>query len=236
MGEISELAKLGTWTVAMVVDPPRTNVVPDQTFLNIIDASNPNYTGWPIWMDTRGFTDQMAKPKVIEGAWQTLTISMVTGWSDHVDFFRFDPSGEFLLVRVLQDDMTPKIAPGKALDPVLVILRVAEAIAVGLAFVKELGWDLENTKLGFAFKWTKLKGRELTPWAQSTIVFSGGRTAYDDEVSTFVELPANTPMSASAIAPWVRAATRDLFVLFDGFIFPQPSLENWVERLIERKL
>jgi hypothetical protein len=144
MGEISELAKLGTWTVAMVVDPPRADVVPDQTFLNIIDASNPNYTGWPTWMDTRGFSDQKAKPKVVERAWQTLIISMATGWTDHVDFFRFDPRGEFLLVRVLQDDMTNKVAPGKALDPVLVILRVAEAIAVGLAFVKSLDGTLRT--------------------------------------------------------------------------------------------
>jgi hypothetical protein len=236
MGDTSELAKLGTWTVAMVVAPLRPDLVPDQAFLSIVDASNPNYTGWPIWMDTRGFSDKKAKPKVVEGAWQALTVSMATGWSDHVDFFRFDPRGEFLLVRILQDDMTTKVAPCKALDPVLVILRVAEAIAVGLTFVKELGWDLEHTKLGFAFKWTKLKARELIPWGQPNIIFSPGRTAYDDEVSTFIEVPANTPVSASAIAPWVREATRDLFILFDGYTFPQPSLENWVERLIERKL
>ena len=233
MGDVDELAKLGTWSVALAVDPPRTDVVADQTFLNTIDASNPNYTGWPVWMDTRCFSDQNAKPKVVERAWQALIVSEFAGGSGHVDFFRFDPRGEFSLVRVLQDDMTDKVPPGTKLDPVLVILRVAEAIAVGLAFVKELGWDLEKAKLGFAFKWTKLRGRELMPWGQSNIIFSPGRTAQDDEVSTFIEVTADTPVTA--IAPLVQQATRDLFILFDGFTFPQQS-DNWVRRLIERKL
>jgi hypothetical protein len=72
------------------------------------------------------------------------------------------------------------------------------------------------------------------PWGQPDIIFSPGRTAYDDEVTTFIEVPANTPVSA--IAPLVHEATRDLFVLFDGFTLPRKTLENWVERFIDRKL
>jgi hypothetical protein len=156
-----KLADFGTWSVALAVDPPRKDIQPDRAFLNAIDASNPNYTGWPIWMDTRGFTDTEARPQVIEEAWQALIISIEPNWSNHVDFFRFDPRGEFLLVSVLQDDMRPeRIKPKTVLDPFLVVIRVAEAIAVGLAFVKELGWNLGETKLGFAFRWTKLKGVE----------------------------------------------------------------------------
>jgi hypothetical protein len=82
-------------------------------------------------MDTRGFSDQKAKPKVVERAWQTLIVSMVTGWSDHVDFFRFDPRGEFLLVRVLQDDMTTKVAPGKALDETALRFQMDETQGQG---------------------------------------------------------------------------------------------------------
>jgi hypothetical protein len=185
-------------------------------------------------MDSRGFTDQQARPKVVDRAWETMIVSIDSGWSDHVDFFRLDPRGEFLLVRILQDDMSEKVAPGKFLDPVLVVLRVAEAIAVGLTFVKELGWDLATTKLGFAFKWTKLKGRKLMPWVRSDVIFSRGRFAHQDEVSSFVEIPADTPVSA--IAPYVEQATRDLFILFDGFTFPLQPLEEWIDRLIHRKL
>ena len=75
--------------------------------------------------------------------------------------------------------MTNKVPPGKLSDPILVVLRVTEAITVGLTFVKELGWDLANTKLGFAFKWTKLKGRELMPWTRGDVFFSPGRVAHE---------------------------------------------------------
>ena len=233
MSKVGELAKKGTWSVALAVDPPRADLVPDQTFLNTI-AGNPNYTGWPIWMDTRGFTDRKARPKVVEGAWESFVLSTGDDWSNHVDFARFDPKGEFILVRVLQDDITTKVPPGKFLDPILVVLRVAEAIAVGLTFVKELDWNLEKTKLGFSFKWTRLRGRELSSWAGPQVTLSPGRFAHDDEANSFVEVPANTPVSA--IAPYVHQATRNLFVLFDGFTFPLESLRKWVDRLIERKL
>jgi hypothetical protein len=49
-----------------------------------------------------------------------------------------DPKGEFYLLRLLQDDFVEKVERGKSLDAVLVVLRTAEAIAVGLSVVKGL--------------------------------------------------------------------------------------------------
>lgn len=182
-------------------------------------------------MDTRGFHDEEARPRVVEGAWEAL----VSDYSGGVDYMRLDPRGKFVLVRTLQDDTTDKVPSGTALDPVLVILRVAEAIAVGLTFVKALGWELNTTKLGFAFKWTKLRGREIRSWAGSALMFryAGGK-AYDDEANSFVEVPADTPVTA--IASFVDQATRPLFASFEGFTFPRQSVEKWVDGLIERKL
>jgi hypothetical protein len=223
----------GSWEVALVVDPPLTEVRPDQVFLSTIAASNPQLTGWPVWLDARGFTDDTARPKVTEKAWETLIVSLA-GWSKHVDFFRFDPKGEFYLWRNLPDDVREEIEPGTLLDPIIVILRVAEAIVVGLSFVKTLTSEVETTRLGFAFRWRKLKGRRLEPWANRLVTITSYDIAHDDQVITYVETTLDTP--ASAIAPLVDQATQDLFVLFGGYRLPLTSIETWVQKLLERKL
>lgn len=227
------LEDVGSWSIALVIDPPQVARVPDQIFLTTLTSSNPQYTGWPIWLDSRTFTDQRHAPVVKDKAWEALILS-VQGWSKHLDFSRLDPKGEFYLRRVLQDDLTDKIAPKTALDPVLVLIRVAEAIAVGLAFAKSLGWKDDATRLGFAFRWTKLSERELVSWANPMIPITGGHRAHDDEVTTFAELALDTP--ASAIAPFVEQATQDLFALFNGYKMPTEAVEEWARRLVERRL
>jgi hypothetical protein len=147
---------------------------------------------------------------------------------------QLNPTGEFYLWRALQDDLTPSMTkPKEVLDPILVVLRVAEAIAVALSVVSALGWH-DSARLGFAFKWTKLKGRMLVSWANPLVAVLPGFFATDNDVETFVEVPATT--SVSAIAPYVEEATRDLFLAFGGYTFPPEAIENWVKRLIERKL
>jgi len=39
----------GTWEVALVIDPPRSDATPDKQFLNSFVVLNPNYSGWPVW-------------------------------------------------------------------------------------------------------------------------------------------------------------------------------------------
>jgi hypothetical protein len=48
------------------------------------------------------------------------------------------------------------------------------------------------------------------------------------------ELSLDTP--ASALAPFVAQATQDLFALFNGYIMPSEVVEEWVRRLVERRL
>ena len=114
--------------------------------------------------------------------------------------------------------------------------RITDVVAalVGLAFAKALGWDSEATRLEFAFRWTKLKGRRLEPWSNPYVAISSFDIAHDDEVTTFVELSLDTP--PSAIGPFVEQAVRDLFVLFGGYRMPSAAIEEWVRRLVERKL
>jgi hypothetical protein len=223
----------GTWGTALVVDPPRTDAVADKQFLSSFAVANPNYTGWPIWLDSRGFIDSTAHPKVVDKGWEALIISL-EGWSRHVDFMRMDPKGNFYLHRLFQDDFSDKVERGNALDPTLVVLRTAEAIAVGLTVVKGIGWSVQETTLGFGFRWTKLSGRELSSWANPLVGVLPNHIAEDDSAESFVELPLDTPVSA--IAPYVGQVVNDLFSAFAGYQMQQEAIEEWVKRLIERRL
>lgn len=118
------------------------------------------------------------------------------------------------------------------LDPILVLRRVAEALAVGLAFARGLGWDVATTKLGFAFRWTTLRGRRLQSWVDPFAPIGGG-IANDDEIITGVELNLDTP--PSALAPAVNQATQELFVLFDGAQVPLPAIEDIVRLVLARR-
>lgn len=223
----------GTWSVALVVDPSRPEAAADKQFLYSFGSANPNYTGWPVWLDTRGFTDATSHPVHVDKGWEALVISP-RGWSQHVDFMRMEPQGAFYLHRLLQDDFTDKVPRGSALDAILALLRTAEAIAVGLSLVKNLGWPVEETKLGFCFRWTKLGGRELSSWANPLVSVLPGHTAVDDTAECYIEMPLDTP--ASAIAPYVDKVINDLLIKFDGYQIRSETIEGWVKRLVERQL
>jgi hypothetical protein len=231
--EEKAIAQGASFSIAMVVDPPHADALPDRVFMTTIGSSNPQYTGWPAWLDSSTFSDPSSRPKVKNNAWEALIVSPAA-WSKHVDFLRFDPKGEFYQWRNLQDDVSDRIKPQTALDPIIVIIRVAEHIAAGLAIIKALGWNPEKTRLGFAFRWTKLHGRQLTPWANPWVTISSFDVAHDDNVTTFVEVPLET--SPTAIAPAVERAVRELFILFGGYQLPSNAIEQWVRKLVERQL
>lgn len=231
-GDAADFIKRGSWSVGLVIDPPKLDLRADQDLLNVLAGANPQYTGWPIWLDCRYFDDRQSRPIVTDKAWQALIIS-IQAWSPHIDFMRLDPRGEFYLWRVLQDDLLPeRVEPKIALDPILVLIRVAEVIAVGISEARALGGD--DATLGFAFRWTGLKMRELISWANPLASGYPGDMAHQDVVETFIEVPGRTPLSA--IAPYVDQATRDLFLAFRGRNIPQAAIEEWTRRLIERRL
>jgi hypothetical protein len=223
----------GTWSIGVVIDPIRADALPDANFFNVVGSSNPNYTGWPPWFDSRGARDASAMPRVTDRAWEALIVSFQT-WSNHVDFFRMDPRGTFYLARILQDDLSDRVALMTMLDPILVIIRVADVMAVALSFARALGWDPESTRLGFAFRWTRLQGRTLDCWSNPMVPITATGRAHDDSAETFVEVPLITP--ANALAPYVEQAVRELFVLFGGYTMPAATVEEWVRRLIQRNL
>jgi hypothetical protein len=224
----------GFWSVGLVIDPPHPNAMPDQNFGQIIGASNPQYTGWPVWLDARTLSNEENRPKVKGNSLEYLIVSISNVASNHADFARLDAVGEFFLHRNFQDDGVPsRVTPGTALDPVIMILRVAEAMAVGIAFAKALGWTPEETKLGFVFRFHQLSGRRLTAWSRP-FDFPDFGMAHDDQVTTFTEFSLDTPLSA--LPQFVEEATTRLFVAFDGAQIPRSTIEDLVRRLVERRL
>lgn len=223
-----------TMRVGLAFDPARPDALPTQEFLNKVAASNPNYTGWPAWLDSRGFTEKADRPYVSDRLWEALIIDLDGGWSQHVEFLRYDPRGAFFLQRVMQDDLTDKVQPGTALDVILMIYRVAEVMVVGTAFGRSLGWP-DETPAGFAFRWTGLEGRALRPWVNAfRNAGRSGSVSRSAAVDAYVSVPLETP--ESALAPYVSAAIAPLFSVFDGYEVPPDLVETSVRKLIERKM
>jgi hypothetical protein len=104
-------------------------------------------------------------PYPFERGWEALIVRLAQNFFyNHIDFWRIEPRGRFYQRRALEDDINASrgnriIPPMKVLDFLLVIGRVAEAIGVGVQFVKGLGCDPTQTLLNFAFRWTKLRVR-----------------------------------------------------------------------------
>ena len=94
--------------------------------------------------------------------------------------------------------------------------------------------DLEKTQLTFAFKWAKLRERELVSWVNPNRHIGHGRIAYQDEVISFVQIPLDTPLSA--LSEFVFQVTEPLFQVFDGFTLNKTVVEDLTNRLVQRKL
>jgi hypothetical protein len=231
------LPETGYWEVALIIQGDVPKHTANIDFLNLIDASNPRYSGWPIWLDSRRFSDKASKPFVANGIWEAIIPIFDQAWRDSIDFVRFDPKGRFFLWRSYQEDMKSSqrnLEPFKYFDFLLPVTRSAEAIGVGLAFAKAMKCEPEKTQLVFEFKWSRLQGRELVSWANPERYITPGRTAYQDEVSSFVQIPLDTPLSA--LSEFVFQATEPLFQVFDGFMLSKKVVEDLTNRVIERRL
>ncbi|MEW6616008.1 MAG: ATP-binding protein [Thermodesulfobacteriota bacterium] len=229
-----KLPEHGDWEVALLFIGKVPQHSANRDFLNLLDSNNPRYTGWPVWLDSRDFSDRNSRPFVMDGVWESLVVS---GSSDEVDFMRFNPKGSFYLRRTLQDDISESQRspePMKFLDFGLPVIRCAEAIAVGISFAKAMGCDPESTQLAYAFKWSKLRGRELVSWANPGRYISPGRSAYQDEVISFINVPLETPLSA--LGDYVNKVVQPLFETFNGFSLSKNLIEDLTQRLIQRKL
>ena len=234
-----QLPSHGAWEVGLLfIGDDRPSHSANQAFLNLLSSSNPRYTGWPVWLDSRNFSDESARPQVFKGAWEALIVTLGSDWPRYIryiDFMRLDPKGRFYLRQAFYEDVRGQnLEPMKYLDFTLPIKRVAEAIAVGLAFAKAMRYDPEKIQLAFCFRWTELKGRNLVSWIEPTRHIWPGGPTYQDKVSVFVEVPLETPLSA--LGEHVNKAVKPLFEVFNGFELGEDVVEDLTRKTIEGRL
>jgi len=223
----------GSWSALLKINPPLSEDSSASDFLRKIGAANPRYTGWPVWLDTSGFRNRDDRPVLIDKVWEVSVIDAEDSWLRHADFYRYDRRGEFYLWRVLHDDMTDRVETGKYFDPCLMMYRVLETLAVGLAFSKAFDRG-EDAMLAFAFRWSNLQSRVLDSWADRSRYISSHGYSMGNEADGYIEVPADTP--TEALAPYAHAVTKDLFELWNGWQYPIEAIEQQLERLLKRSL
>ena len=103
---LDRIPRHGAPEVAAAADGPGTSEdPPTEEFLNRLNAANPGYTGWPLWLDTRGHGDD--EPYTLDGGWEALIYDYEPdSWYNHLDFWRADPAGRFYAYRGFEDDVS----------------------------------------------------------------------------------------------------------------------------------
>lgn len=226
----AKLPPHGIWEVALAIRGRLPEYHANSDFLNLLRSNNPDYTGWPVWLISRDFRNQEDRPYFFEGGWESLILALEMG---HLDFMRLEPNGNFYLLRGLEDDLSQsRETPLSILDFGLPIIRVAEALGVGISFAKAMG--CEDANLSFAFRWAGLKGRQLGNRAMRGRYISPGRTAYQDEVTSYVHFSADTPLSE--LGGLVKQAVAPLLHVFDGFELNIGVYNELTSQLLERRL
>lgn len=231
------IPKHGYWEVGLILQGECQSFSADENFINLLNSSNPSYTGWPVWLDSRGFTQEDARPYVHNEQWEALMLFMTNGAINSLDFVSLDPKGKFFNRRSLQDDTTDNGGKFKSMtmfDFSLPIIRTAEALAVGLAFAKSMNCEPNNTELNFVFRWGGLKGRELASWVKPLRYISHGRKAHQDTVDSFIKINIDTPLSS--LGEYNHRALKPLFAIFDGFSIGKDVVEELTTKLLERRL
>lgn len=231
-----DLPKVGYWEVGLILDGAVPLFAADRAFLSLLDTSNPDLTGWPIWLNSSNFADAPSHPYVFGGRWESLIFDL-DGFFHHIDFNRFDPKGRFYYLSAFPDDISTadhRPAALTALDSSIPVFHCAEAIAIGLAFAKAMGCSPENCTLQFVFRWTGLGGRKLSTWANPRrMPFFGRGAAYQDTITLYQTVPLDTPNSA--IAGLLAPTLSPLYELFDGFKLSPANVEQLVDDLLNRR-
>jgi len=105
------------WDVALRITPEITGYsAKSKSFFETLRNANPDLTGWPVWLDSqRSMTKHY--PYVYDDAWEAFIYAArkeIFRTLGPPDFWILDPSGQFFLRRVLQDDLGEESYPTTA--------------------------------------------------------------------------------------------------------------------------
>ena len=231
-----DLPEHGSMEFAASIDGEIGEFRADRDFLNLIQSTNPNWTGWSVFSVMSSTDFPSFKPRNVDGAWEALVDIFGTGFMDDLTFWRVAPEGRFYAYHGFEDDFsngdrTPE--PGTALEFVLAILRASECLALSLHFAKAMG-AAEDGILNATYRWKGISGRTLSSWASPRRMMPSWYTAEQDEIISNISVPIET--APAALGGYVFQATRPLFEVFDGFTLKPDTVDDIVSRLINRQL
>lgn len=205
----------------------------DQNFLNLIASANRRLTGWPFWVDSRGFADEESHPYVLNSGWQALIPSEFYG--NRIDFWRMTPSGLFYAIRSLDDDggADGQPTPKTVLDPYLAIWRVAEVLMLAVAFANAISYINENSNIYVNLRWSGLENRKLSQWSSNDFLFLNTMKTKQNIVES--QITMQTDIADTAIFQYVEKAIKPLINIFGGENIPTPTIEKICMKLINQK-
>lgn len=214
----------------------RQAVRADDDFLSSFMYANPHHSGWPLWMDTRGFSQQSDRPRTRSGGWETLLEDYAGSFIlPHLDFWRVEPPGRFYHTRVLLDDVIAikhGREPNKFFSMDLAISEVAEALSVAISFAKSMGFPTGDTTLEFAFRWSGLAGRQLSSYNVGRYI-SPGRICGDEEITSHLKIPLD--LAPSSIPSLMPDVVNDLFSSFNGMSFSNAIVEEIASEQLNKR-
>jgi hypothetical protein len=222
----SQLPDIGYWETSAVVDSIENPPEATQELLYRLRAIRHDHSGWPPWTIIHNPTVPALNPRVVSGTWEALMDTMSDLPLPMLDYWQLDPKGVFYHIRALEDDIrepAPGVQPRTRLDYHLVVYRVTEAVSAVLQMARELGGQGDQL-IDFAFRWRGLRGRTLGSWGRPGSLLRQQGSAYDDIVTTAIQVPMDVP--ESAIPSHVYRAVRRLFHAFEGCDLPQRLIEG----------
>jgi hypothetical protein len=229
-----DISEMGFLECALNLEGKIKKYSANNDFLQSIQSVNPRLTGWPIWLVSSSFREESQRPYTNNNAWEEFIETTIHD-RKRLDFMIFKPDGEFYFRRMLEDDgRNMSDQHTKTVDPVLQLLRVAEALVVGQSlgsFLRDSGSEIQ---LKFAFRWTGLKRRFLTAWSHPELDIGANSAAYQNGASAFVEM--GVLANEQDISRRTHEAIGSLTTLFAGYQLPFDLVSAFVFKLLFRKL
>ncbi|CAI8793171.1 ATP-binding protein [Pseudomonas marginalis] len=228
----------GRFEVAFIITSTqeRKKARADENFLASFIYANPRHTGWPLWLDTRGSSNVNHRPRTRSGGYEVLfedyTGSIIL---PHLDFWRAEPTGRFYQIQVLLDDLAAinkAMKPNQFLSMDIAVRNVTEAISVAISFAKSMAFPDSDTTLEFVFRWSGLEGRQLSSFNFSRYI-APGRTCGDDQIISHATIPLD--IAPSSIPSKVPEIVADLFSSFNGMTFPNSTIEEIANELLQKR-
>lgn len=209
------LSPYGSFQVAFSINNSPEKMAINETLLRTIKTSNPNPSGWPLWVVLQNSSDEESKPQHYPDRWQAFIST-----SNTLDFWMITEEKCFYHYRALQDDLNgsatiqAKAAQLNEVDFVWQEQNICDAIVTGLAFAQALNGE-KNITLSFVFKWTGLKNRFLNSWAHPDRHIYSECKANVDECIREITIPINA--TKTNIIDYTFEISSYLFLNFGGY-------------------